>query len=72
MIEYGDCKKCKHNVGCPHKPKSLAQYLAEDIAYNIYGHDVDRWGTTKWQELLKQALDAYQSTENVTIKIERV
>ena len=54
------------------EPKPLAQYLAEHIAYNIYGHDVDRWGTTKWRELLEQALDAYESTEHVKIIIQKV
>ncbi len=29
------------------------------------------WGDIQWCELFEQALDAYQSTENVTIKIER-
>ncbi|KKN53849.1 hypothetical protein LCGC14_0598080 [marine sediment metagenome] len=43
-------------------PKPLAQYLDEYLRHEVV--DVDR-------ELLEQALDAYQSTENVTIKIER-
>ena len=67
MIEYGDCKNCKHNVGCPHRLKPLAQYLSEYVEpldhYNSY--------IIGWRALLEQALDAYQSTENVTIKIER-
>jgi len=48
----------------PDKVKSLAQYLAEYL---------DRYlnGETLPHELLKQALNTYQSTENVTIKIER-
>lgn len=59
-------------LGEPENVKSLAQYLAKDIAYNIYGHDVYRWGTTKWCKMLEQALDAYQSTERVKIRIEQV
>ncbi|KKN69797.1 hypothetical protein LCGC14_0437430 [marine sediment metagenome] len=77
-IEYGDCKECKHNVDCPHKPKPLAQYLAAYL-----GHEIENGlvlddnmiylnsSYNSWHELFKQALDAYQSTENVTIKIER-
>ena len=67
-IEYGDCKECKHNVDCPHKPKSLAQFIDEYIDYEI-GDSVVIGQV--WVKLLKQALDAYESTENVTIKIER-
>lgn len=55
----------------PDKVKSLAQYLANYVTYNIYGYNVDRWGTTKWRELLQQALDAYESTEQVKIRIEQ-
>ena len=70
MIEYGDCKECKHNAGCPHKPKSLAQYLAEYLDYEYYV-ETDAGRVSTLCELLEQALDAYESTENVTIKIER-
>ena len=63
MIEYGDCKECKHNDDCPHKPKSLAQFIDEwDLA-----HPDER----NTREYFQQALDAYELTENVTIKIER-
>ena len=48
-------------------PKPLAQYLDEYIEHET-GMDC-HYGT--WRELLEQALNAYQSTENVTIKIER-
>lgn len=43
------------------EPKPLAQYLATVS-------DMER---PKTQAFFEQALDAYQSTENVTIKIER-
>ena len=47
----------------PEKVKPLAQYLAEYVTYESYGHELHRWGTIKWRELLKQALDVYESTE---------
>ena len=81
MIEYGDCKECKHNVGCPHKPKPLAQYLAEYLDHEKYdfaavdeqyGDVAVEFDTTDLRDNLKQALDAYESTENVKIRIERV
>ncbi len=50
-------------------PKPLAQYLAEYIDQEIQGHNQSISVLPK--EWLEQALDAYQSTENVTIKIER-
>ena len=48
----------------PDKVKPLAQYLTE---YNC-----EHTGSRFCREYFQQALDAYQSTENVTIKIERV
>ena len=56
---FEPCPDCK-----PEKVKPLAQYLVEYLHHEIV-YDVDR-------ELLEQALDAYQSTENVTIKIKPV
>jgi len=47
--------------------KPLAQYLMEYIEHET-GMDC-HYGT--WRDLLQQALDAYELTENVTIKIER-
>lgn len=70
-----------------HTPKPLAQYLAEYVEYEqsnneencgfIPGIDVDFQGQSisiciwELEAMLRQALDAYESTENVTIKIER-
>ena len=60
-------------------PKPLAQYLGEYIEYEIEDNNIDSdagsdalflWQT--WQQLLEQALDAYESIENVKIRIERV
>ncbi|MCK5608849.1 hypothetical protein KAR91_43655 [Candidatus Pacearchaeota archaeon] len=54
--------------------KPLAQYLDEyldheaelgNLSYIVYDKD-------SWRELLEQALDAYELTENVKIRIERV
>ena len=59
--ETGTPPDPQHGRG-PDKVKLLAQYLGEYLRHEIV--DVDL-------ELLEQALDAYQSTENVTIKIER-
>lgn len=44
-------------------PKPLAQYLFE--------HDCEYADVRSSREYFQQALDAYESTENVTIKIER-
>ena len=49
----------------PDKVKSLAQYLAEYINDEL-SYDVT------WIALLEQALDAYESTEQVKIRIEPV
>jgi len=59
-------------VGCPYdcqnKVKPLAQYLGEYIEYEM----IDNADCDTWVALLEQALDAYQSTENVKIRIEPV
>lgn len=52
------------------KVKPLAQYLAEYVEYEL--EDAGRADTHTWHELLEQALNAYESTENVKIRIERV
>lgn len=59
------CKTCVKQ----RTPKPLAQYLDEYIKRDIKTFTYN--GLVSWRELLEQALDAYQSTENVTIKIER-
>ena len=65
------CPDCQNQK--PSKVKPLAQYLAEYIEHECGMVDVfTTSGAISWRELLEQALDAYQSTENVTIKIERV
>jgi len=48
----------------PEKVKPLAQYLVEYLHYEIV-YDVDR-------ELLQESLDAYESTEQVKIRIEPI
>ena len=53
---------------CPHKPEPLAQYLAEYIRQELD----DRIDYSEWPKAMVRALDAYQSTEQVTVKIERV
>ena len=63
-------------------PKPLAQYLMEYIEHEIENRNIDITTNkgvimlsadyNSWRELLEQALDAYESTENVTIKIERI
>jgi len=60
----------------PNKVKPLAQYLGEYIEHEVELGNVDvgvaeLYAWDSWQQLLQQALDAYQSTENVTIKIEK-
>lgn len=60
----------------PDKVKPLAQYLDEYIEHEIDAGNLgvltsDMYAWDSWRELLEQALDAYESTENVTIKIER-
>ena len=54
------------------KVKLLAQYLAEYVEVLDRSYKLDHSYIAEWCELLEQALDAYQSTENVTIRIERV
>lgn len=51
------------------KVKPLAQYLAEYLDYkgDILPADID-----DSKDLFKQALDAYENTEQVKIRIERV
>ena len=86
MIEgicYGDCFDRKTGVRIPAgrshihigddiklvdvpEPKPLAQYLALYLEAEIPTE------LSAWCELLEQALDAYESTENVKIKIERI
>lgn len=53
----------------PDKVKPLAQYLA---TYLDYEGDVLPAEIEDSRKLLQQALDAYESTENVKIRIERV
>lgn len=63
------CKPTKSRYGRePDKVKPLAEYLAE------YVEPLDHSNSyiIGWRELLEQALDAYESTENVKIRIERV
>ena len=57
------------------EPKPLAQYLGEYVEQEIIENPYAKpkmWGILAWHELLKQALDAYESTEQVKIRIERV
>ncbi len=46
-------------------PKPLAQYLTGYIGKAVVAEP------NFWRGLIEQALDAYESTENVTVKIER-
>jgi len=52
----------------PDKVKSLAQYLAEYFEHELTNGSDYR----SHHELFEQAIDAYESTENVKIRIERV
>ncbi len=62
------------------EPKPLAQYLDEYIEHEIKIGNIDKFVTAghaillgnSWAWLLKQALNAYESTEQVKIRIERV
>jgi len=59
------------------EPKSLAQYLDEYIDTEIENGNIspdvaELYAWNSWRELLEQALDAYESTEQVKIRIERV
>ena len=59
----------------PDKVKPLAQYLAEYIDHEATAEEIDSlWNReiNVWHELLEQALDAYESTEGVKIKIEKI
>lgn len=65
------CKTCRKL----HTPKPLAEYLAEYLATGINrtheaGMPVD-FTEEGLRLVLEQALDAYESTENVKIKIEK-
>jgi len=68
---------CVHVV--PDKVKPLAQYLGEYIEHEIETENIlsldDFEGLSlynSWRELLEQAFDAYESTEQVKIRIEKV
>ena len=57
--------------------KPLAQYLDEYIEHEVELNNVspevgELYAYNSWRELLEQALDAYESTEQVKIRIERV
>ena len=59
----------------PDKVKPLAQYLDEyiehEVEINNISPEVDElFAYDSWRELLQQALDAYESTEQVKIRIE--
>jgi len=63
------CDDCSKHPLCIYKaPKPLAQYLDEYIEHET-GMEC-HYGT--WRELFEQALDAYESTEQVKIRIGRV
>jgi len=77
-IIYDNCDGCKNEV-CPHrmnKPKPLAQYLGEYLATGIdrtheAGMPMD-FTEEGLKPIFEQALDAYESTEQVKIRIERI
>ena len=56
--------------------KPLAQYLDEYIEHEVelvnVQSDIRLYEYDSWREMLEQALDAYESTEQVKIRIERV
>ena len=61
----------------PDKVKPLAQYLDEYIEHEVelgnISPEVDElFAYDSWHELLQRALDAYESTEQVKIRIEPV
>jgi len=76
----GNCvsvSACKHQQREPEKVKPLAQYLDEYIEHEVELGNVEptvayMYAYDSWQQLLEQALDAYKSTEQVKIRIERV
>jgi len=58
-------------------PKPLAQYLDEYIEHevelnNICAATALLYAYNSWRELLEQALDTYESTEQVKVRIEKV
>jgi len=75
MVDYGKCGDCPNEI-CPGKVKPLAQYLDEYIKHEVDIGNLnvivsELFAYDSWRELLEQALDAYESTECVKIKIER-
>ena len=75
--EKVQCDGCdKHCLYTP-EPKPLAQYLDEYIEHEYNKGNIGEnvgvlYAWDSWHELLQQALDAYESTEQVKIRIERV
>lgn len=64
----------RYGKGVKPEPKPLAQYLDEYIQHETTAEEIDAlWSREAgvWRELLEQALDAYESTEHVKIKIEK-
>lgn len=59
----------------PDKVKPLAQYLDEYIEHEVEIGNIDpiyMYAHDSWRELLEQALDAHESTEQVKIRIEQI
>ena len=81
--EAQDCTKacgdCSKYPDCIHKPepKPLAQYFGEYIEHEVEIGNIDPsasilYAYNSWRELLEQAFDAYESTEGVKIRIEKI
>lgn len=54
------------------EPKPLAQYLAKYVKYELNSNADVLVSRQRLHKVLEQALDAYESTEQVKIRIERV
>ncbi|MCK5615774.1 hypothetical protein KAR91_78650 [Candidatus Pacearchaeota archaeon] len=63
---YTPCPNCQSQE--PDKVKPLAQYLGEYIEYEM----IDNADCDTWIALLEQALDAYESTKSVKMRIEKI
>ena len=75
ILASGCCGMVHKYIPCPdcQKLKPLAQFLSKYVEHETELELMETLsGLVSWRELLEQALDAYESIEQVKVRIERV